>query len=431
MLSNRRTVLRSKITSSPRKAQPIRQRQVRDVCSDLISYRVSNSALGSGEYQGKQYQVKCSLEQFMFSEDNPDHRKASAKPGQSVRAKLELDTILSGQLTSAGSGRLKGITVEHPLSRRTTRKKWEYSAGQEVAYKSLIQNNRKPNSGIYKSMQNNRSIWHNNDMIEEGQTSTQIDKSLKTFDGQLDKQIWRYEPSIAEYRKFRFSSARHDKTERPYSSAEQPEMLEMIMKETADFKVIPIKVKESNIETEITARPGFSGYQVYRDQLKSATSSNKNQKVNIYKKTFETMDFLTEEESAFMTGKGEVSETLKSAKVLLSRCRQFNENVPKGMFRPERPIPRFRSKLSPKERRDLQIDEALETHNNLTTMDMLKNKIISNKRRRSYLLHRVIEESNFDNRNPLWKNVKQNKADKDYELYRLLRHQINTNSKHL
>lgn len=423
MLSNRRTALRSKITSSPRKAQPIRQRQVRDICSDLISHRVSNATLGSGEYQGKQYQVKCSLEQFMFSEVSPDHRKASAKPGQSLCPKLELDSILSGQLTSAGSGRLKGITVEYPLSRRTTRKKWEYSPGQEVAYRSLIQKIRNPNSGINKSIQHKRSIWHNNDVIDEGNNLSQIDnKVMKTFDGQIDKQIWRYEPSIAESQKFRYSSARHDKRERPCSSAQQQGTLELLMKETADFKVIPIKVKESNIEAEITAMPGFSGYQVYRDQLKSATSSNNKQKVNIYKKTFETRDFLTEEESAFMTGKGEVSETLKNAKVLLSRCRQFNENVPKGVFRPERPIPRFRSKLSPKERRDFQIEEALETHKNLSTIDMLKNKIISNKRRRSYLLHRVIEESNFDNRNPLWKNVKQNKADKDYELYRLLRY---------
>lgn len=359
--------------------------------------------------------VKCSLESFMFS----------TEPARSSKDEYSFDIIR--ELPLQNKNGLPADKSENKRCQKTSRDAWQYQPADRDSLSKIFSQkaHREDRSDRTTIVYAPRSVYKKQARVKENiseEEKSRIQSLNRSFDSQIESKMWTFKPTARDLNLVMSQhSSRSPSRSRNLSCYYQPDALDDFYSETLPLESNQILIEGDMLDTNKMAAKNLNDYKLYKSSLSAANNACQHSRDNLLNKALETKSFLTEEESKYLTGKGEVSSAIKEAKIKLARCREFNLPVPRGLLRPQQPPYQIGLDDHSSRRRG----DATKTHTKLGHLDDLMKRIYENKMRRSYLLHRVIEETRFDHENPLWKNAKRNKGDSDFELFKLLQHKLN------
>lgn len=400
------------------------EQSIREKRSMLIRQKIAADALRlpshetSHHYAAKPYEIvdRTQFDEVAFMPPTP----------KLTLNYFENPEIMNKYINHLESAKLEQLNYEipqkHVLSRRET---WRYHPGQKLSYRSM-------KSGLNphaNSRASNKTNHHNVSSLlqdEPLESEPTVDPLQRSMDQSVLGPIWKVNPTVLD-------------TAVSSSSKSSRKRLAKVMSRSVDYTsdaldvftiepqsvMKPDHIQDSNVQTELRSlsHKQQRDYKVFKQRIEGSKSSIPRQRTNIYQKKIETRSFLTPEEKVWMTGKGKVSDLMSHAKVQLSRCREFNLPLPKNLFETAPRKSKAMSKPAISSSQPLEeIAEA--THSNLNYLRMMAGNYEKGKQRRSYYLHKVVEEADYVRDNPLWDNVKKQKLDKDYRLYSLLRNKL-------
>ena len=376
----------------------------------------------SVEYTVRPYEVvdRADADTYTFKAESP------SKPYIFMQG----PEILSEYSSYLEEAKLERLSKEIPPKWKDSQKvPWKYHPAQKISIVSRKSSSKQPVSSESTALPH----YHLSSVLRDSLAEAPEPKAALSVDSHCSRSIWSYRPSILE-RVVSASPTKESKSKAALlsNSVDQPlDTLDSYMDQSA-VVTQDKKQQTKKVDLKILSHKQQQEYKVYKHRIESGKVTMPRKGPTLIKQKLETKHYLTPSELAHMNGKGKVSDLLLSAKVQLSRCREFDLPLPKTLFstEPNRQKPRPVKPAKTAAERPPQPESLGETHTNLSRLRSLTQEYGRDRLRRSYHLHKVVEVAQYRKDEPLWQNVRQKQLDQDYFLYQLLRPKLQARQPH-